>query len=137
MDQECEHLDGDYVGKCAICGDMACGECFQTIFNTLICGAHRQLEDESEWELLGFYGGSTLLDEPRFILQEQGITSIIVETEDDTIEMYVPIDEKDDAFEVLTGTGQETAECSTCKVIYSVDIGACPICGVRQVEKEI
>ncbi|MCK4776494.1 MAG: hypothetical protein KAT30_16975 [Candidatus Krumholzibacteria bacterium] len=137
MDQECEHLNGDYVGKCAICGDMVCGECFQTLFNTVICAAHEQLEDESAWELLGFYGGSTLLDEPRHFLQEQGIMSVVVETEDDTIEMYVPIDEKNDAFEVLSGTGEGTVECDSCRVIYSDEIGTCPICGVRQVEEEI
>ena len=137
MDQECEHLNGDYVGKCAICGDMVCGECFQTLFNTVICAAHEQLEDESAWELLGFYGGSASLDEPRHFLQEQGIMSVVVETEDDTIEMYVPIDEKNDAFEVLSGTGEETVECDNCRVIYSDEIGTCPICGVRQVEEEI
>jgi len=137
MGPECEHLDGDYVGKCAICGDMACGECFQTLFNTVICGAHQQLEDESAWELLGFYSSTAALEERRFFLMDQGVTSIVVESEDDMTELYVPIEEKDDAYETLSGAGENILQCDSCQVFYSEEVGTCPICGVRHVEEEI
>jgi rubrerythrin len=137
MGQECEHLDGDYVAKCAICGDMACGECFQTLFNTVICGQHEHLEDDSAWELLGFYTSPAALEERRYFMQEQGITSIVVESEDDMTEMYVPIEEKSDAFEALSGAGEDILQCDSCKVFFSKAVGTCPICGVRHVEEEI
>ncbi len=136
MGRECEHPDGDFVGKCAICGDMVCGECFQTIFNTVICSMHEELEDESEWELLGFYSSQASMEERRYFLQDQQVTSIVVESEDDVIELYVPIEEKGDAFEALQGAAEEVLQCNTCKVFYSQEVGACPICGVRHMEKE-
>jgi hypothetical protein len=137
MGTECEHPDGDFMGKCAICGDMVCGECFQSIFNTLICGAHEQLEDESAWELLGFYASVALVEEPRAYLQDQGVTSIAVESEEDTAELYVPIEEKDDAFEALQGTSEDVLQCDACKVFFSKETETCPICGVRYVGEEI
>jgi hypothetical protein len=137
MATDCEHLDGDFMGKCAICGDMVCGECMQTIFNTIICSAHEELEDESAWELLGFFSNQTALEERRYFLQEQMVTSIIVEAEDDIIELYVPIEEKDDAYEALRGSDEDVLRCDNCQVFYSEDVGVCPICGVRQVQEEI
>jgi hypothetical protein len=137
MAPECEHLDGDYIGKCAICGDMVCGECFQTLFNTVICSAHEELEDESAWELLGLYNSPSDLEERRYFLQEQGITSIVVESEEDMTELYVPIEEKDDAYETLSGASEDILQCDNCKVLYSEEVGNCPICGVRHVEEEI
>ena len=137
MGKECEHADGDFVGKCSICGDMVCGECFQTIFNTVICSMHEELEDESSWELLGFYSSQAALEERRYFLQDKQVTSIVVESEDDIIEMYVPIEEKEDAFETLQGASEDILQCDTCRVFYSEEVGACPICGVRQVEEEI
>lgn len=137
MGRECEHLDGDFVGKCAICGDMVCGECMQTIFNTVICSMHEELEDESSWELLGLYASDVDVEERRYYLQDQQITSIIVESEDDTIEMYVPLEEKDDAYEALQGAAEEILQCDNCKVFYSEEVGTCPICGVQQMEEEI
>jgi hypothetical protein len=136
MAEECEHLDGDYMGKCAICGDMVCGECYQSIFNTMICSAHEELEDEGEWELLGLYTSQESLDERRYYLQEQGITSIVVESEEDTTELYVPADVKEDAFAALQGASEEVLQCDGCQVFFSKDSGTCPICGVRYVEEE-
>jgi hypothetical protein len=137
MGMECEHPNGDYMGKCAICEDMVCGECFQTIFNTIICGEHKLLEDESSWELLGVFSDPAQLEEKRAFFQDQGITSIAVESEEDTAELYVPIDEKDDAFEASQGVSEDTLQCDTCKVYFSKDTGTCPICGVQYVEEEI
>ncbi len=136
MGRECEHADGDFVGKCSICGDMVCGECFQTIFNTVICSMHEELEDESSWELIGFYTSQSVADERRYFLQDQQVTSIVVETEDDIMEMYVPTEEKDDAFDALQGAAETVLQCDSCKVFYSEEVGACPICGVRQVNEE-
>ena len=136
MSEECEHLDGDYMGKCAICGDMVCGECYQSIFNTMICSAHEELEDEGEWELLGLYTSQESLDERRYFMQEQGITSIVVESEEDTTELYVPVDVKEDAFVALEGASEEVLQCDGCQVFFSKDAGTCPICGVRYAEEE-
>jgi hypothetical protein len=137
MVTDCEHVDGDYMGKCAICENMVCGECVQTLFNTVICGAHENLEEESSWELLGFYSSPAALDERRYFLNEQGVTSIVVESEDDMTELYVPLEEKEDAYEVLRGASEEVLQCDNCRVFYSQEVGTCPICGVRQVGKEI
>lgn len=136
MGTECEHPNGDYMGKCAICGDMVCGECFQSIFNTMICGAHEQLEDDSAWEMLGFYTSLASLEERRTFLQEQGVTSIAVESEEDTAELYVPIEEKDDGFEALQGASEDVLQCDSCKVFFSKETGTCPICGVQYVKEE-
>lgn len=136
MAEECEHLNGDYMGKCAICGDMVCGECYQSIFNTMICSAHENLVDEGEWELLGLYTTPEALVERRYFMQEQGITSIVVESEEDTTELYVPVDEKDDAYEVLQGTLEEVLQCDGCKVFFPRETGICPICGVQYAEEE-
>ena len=134
MGKKCEHLDGDFVGKCAICDDMVCGECMQTIFNTVICGAHEHLVDEPAWELLGFFTSRTSADEKRYFLQEQVVTSILVETEEDTIELYVPIEEKEEAYQALAGASEDVLHCANCRVFYSEDLETCPICGVRQDE---
>jgi hypothetical protein len=109
----------------------------QTIFNTVICSAHEQLEDESSWELLGFYTSPAALEERRYFLLEQGITSIVVDAEDDMTELYVPVEEKDEAYEALRGAAEEVLQCDNCKVFYSEEVGTCPICGVRHVEEEI
>jgi hypothetical protein len=136
MDEHCEHADGSYMGKCAICDNMVCGECFQTIFNTMICGEHGELEDESAWELVGFYTGNASVEERRYYLQEQSVTSIVVETDDDLIELYVPIEEKEEAFAALAGASEDTLQCDGCRVFFSKEIGTCPICGVRQLEED-
>jgi len=129
---ECEHLDGNIMGKCAICGDLVCGECFEEIFNTMICSNHEDIMDEGEWELVGLYTSDHPMEETRYFLNEQGLTSIMVETDDDTIELYVPVVEKSDAFAVLGGEGDELLECKGCQVQYSREASACPICGVNE-----
>lgn len=137
MEDQCEHVDGTYMGKCAICDNMVCGECFQTLFNTVICGAHRDLEDESMWELIGFFTNQSAVEERRYFLQEQSLTSIVQETDEDVMELYVPSSEKEDAFAALSGASEEILSCESCKVFFSDNIGACPICGVRQVGDEV
>jgi len=132
--RECEHLEGSMMGKCAICGRMVCGDCYRNLFNQLICNAHPSLEDESSWELIGFYSDQASLAERKFLLDEQGITSIPVEGEGDAIELYVPIEEREDAWEALRSAGEESLFCMDCKVQYSPDVGVCPVCGVRPVE---
>jgi len=133
---ECEHLDGNIMGKCAICGDLVCGECFQSLFSVMICGSHEHLLDEGEWELVGFYTDQQALEERRYFLNEQEITSIVVETDDETLELHVPVEEKDDAFAALIGATDEVLHCDSCKVFYSPEIGTCPICGVHQSSTE-
>lgn len=133
---ECEHLDGNLMGKCAICGDMVCGECFQSIFNSVICSNHKELEDEGEWELMGFFTDSTAAEERRYFLSEQSLTSIVVEGDDDLIEFYVPVEEKEDAYNALLGPSEDVVNCENCQVLYSAEIEACPICGARNVDQE-
>ena len=132
MSTECEHLDGSYMGKCAICGDVVCGECFQTVFNAMICSAHEELEDEGTWELIGFYTSTAPVEERRYFLQDKNVTSLVVETEDDTIELYVPAEERDDAFAALAGPSEDQLQCNNCRVFFSPEVGTCPICGVRE-----
>ena len=129
MDQECEHLDGDFVGKCAICGDMVCGECFQTLFNTVICAAHEHLEDESAWELVGFYTDRAAVAQTRFDLEDKEIASIIVEGDEETVELYIPLEEREHADEVLMSSPDDAVFCEDCRIQYSPEMGACPVCG--------
>ncbi|MDH3198151.1 MAG: hypothetical protein OEO21_07905 [Candidatus Krumholzibacteria bacterium] len=133
---ECEHQDGDIMGSCAICGDTVCGECVQTVFDTMICSVHGDLEDEGAWELVGFYSGSVPIEERRFYLNEQGLTSLAVEADDDVTELYVPGEEKEDAYAVLSSASEDGLQCDDCRVYYSADLGSCPVCGVRTVEEE-
>ena len=129
---ECEHPDGNIMGKCGICGDLVCGECLEEIFNTMICGNHQEMMDEGEWELVGLYAADHPMDERRYFLSEQGVTSIVVETDDDTIELYVPAPEKPDAFAALGGETDGLLECKGCQVQYTHEASACPICGVKE-----
>jgi len=132
---ECEHQDGDIMGSCTVCGDTVCGECMQTVFDTIICSAHGDLEDEGAWELVGFYSSPTSMEERRFYLSEQGLTSLAVEADDDIIELYVPAEEKDDAYAALSGA-LDALHCDDCRVYYSPDLGTCPVCGARIIEEE-
>lgn len=127
--QECEHLDSDVMGKCAICGNMVCSECYRTVFGQMICSAHEELEDESEWDVIGFYNDFDVVAEVRFELKEQGLTSLELEADADTIELYVPPDEKDDAWEAILEVSGEFNTCEECQVHFSSEIGICPICG--------
>lgn len=127
--EECEHLDGDVMGKCAICGNMVCSECYRTVFNQMICNAHEELEEESAWEVIGFYTDHDVVAEVRFELKEQSLTSLELEADADTIELYVPPEEKDDAWDSIVGIAGEFNTCEECQVHFSSDIGICPICG--------
>ena len=132
MANECEHDEGSPMGTCAICGELVCSECFRTVFNQNICGSHEELEDESAWELVGFYASEASLAERRFYLEEQGITSIVVQADDESIELYVPEDEKEDAYAALVSSGEGTLFCPSCEVQYAAELSVCPLCGVRQ-----
>jgi len=133
---QCEHVDGDIMGSCAICGDTVCGECMQTVFDTMICSAHGDLGDEGAWELVGFFSSPASIEDRRFFLNEQGLTSLAVDAEDDITELYVPGEEKDDAFAALSGSSEDTLHCEECRVYYSPELGTCPVCGTRAVEEE-
>jgi hypothetical protein len=135
MGFDCEHEEGSPMGHCAICGDMTCSECFRTIFNQTICAAHQDLEDESGWELVGFYSSEAAMSERRYYLEEQGITSIVVDTDEEAIELYVPEEEKDDAYAALVASGEDTLYCASCQVQYAPELETCPLCGVRAMEE--
>jgi hypothetical protein len=92
---KCDHSDGTHVGTCAVCGDPVCSECFQSLFNVVICSNHEGLEDESDWELIALYSSSDGSDNLRFFLDDQGLASVAVENEEGTMEVYVPIEQKD------------------------------------------
>ena len=123
------------MGKCAICENMVCSECLQSLFNAMICSAHPDLEDESAWELIGFHADADALEERRYFLDEQTITSIVVESDDDMVEMYVAGEQKEDAYSILAGSDDMHA-CDTCKVIFAKAIDACPVCGAAQTQDQ-
>jgi len=50
--------------------------------------------------------------------------------DDDVIEVHVPAEERDDAWELLYGESDDLVGCKECRVLYSPEIGACPGCGV-------
>jgi hypothetical protein len=104
----------------------------RTVFNQIICESHEDLEDETAWELVGFYTSESSLEERRYYLEEQGITSVVVETDDDTIELYVPEVEKEDAYNALASSSEETISCSNCHVEFASEMQVCPLCGVRE-----
>jgi RNA polymerase subunit RPABC4/transcription elongation factor Spt4 len=110
---------------------MVCSECYRTVYNQMICSAHEALEEESSWEVIGFYSDADSAAAVRFELIEQGLTSLAVEADADTIELYVPPDEKDDAWEIVCNLTGDFESCTPCRVHYSSDIGICPICGVK------
>lgn len=134
---KCDHSDGTHVGSCAVCGDPVCTECFQALFNVVICSNHEGLEDEGEWELLGLYMTSTGSDNLRFFLDDQGIASVAVENEEGTMEVYVPIEHKDDAWASLDGgeAGDDMIKCDEDKLYFAREIGECPICGTGAAEQ--
>ena len=131
MGFDCDHEEGSPMGNCAICGDMTCSECFRTIFNKTICAAHEDLEDESCWELVGFYTSESVLAERRYYLEGQGLTSIVVDTDEEAIELYVPEEEKEDAYLALVSSGGTMLFCPSCRAQYAPDLNACPLCGVK------
>jgi len=97
----------------------------------MICDLHPGLEDDSEWGLVGIFTDTNLVAQRRYDLEESGITVLAVEAEDDNIEVYVPNEEKDDAFAALT-TGDENS-CAECEIQFGEDIEICPVCGAKPV----
>ena len=128
---KCDHSDGTHVGSCAVCGDPVCTECAVPLFNTNICSNHENLEDESEWELIALYSSSEGSDAMRFLFDDHGVASIMVENEEGHMEVYVPIEEKDEAWASLEGgeAGDEMIKCDEDKLYFAREIGECPICG--------
>jgi hypothetical protein len=108
-----------------------CSECFQALFNTVICSNHENLEDEGDWELLALYANSEGSDGLRFFLDDHGVPSVAVETEEGAMEVYVPIEEKDDAWAALEGgeAGDDMIRCDEDRLYFAREIGECPICG--------
>ena len=135
MEHGCEHTDGSPIGKCAICGRTVCSECYQDIFGAMICDLHRGLEDESSWELVGFFADTPELAERRYALEENGITSLIVDYEEDAVELYVPNEDKDDAFAALTASGEEEYGCPECRIQFTKEMHACPVCGAAPADR--
>ena len=128
---KCDHSDGTMAGICAVCGDPVCSECFQPIFNTVICSNHEALEDESEWEMVVLYASNDGVDGTRFFLDDQGISSIAVENEEGMVELYVSIEDKDETWAVLEGgeAGDDMLRCDESKVFFARTISECPVCG--------
>jgi hypothetical protein len=102
----------------------------------MICDGHPELEEESAWELVGFYLDAATLADRRFLLEDSGIMSIAVETDDDTTELYVAAEEKEDGYNILQTSGEEVCHCEDCEIQFSVDIGSCPLCGAKRTERE-
>jgi hypothetical protein len=128
---KCDHADGTNVGTCAVCGDPVCSECFSPLFNTVICSNHEGLDDEGEWELVALYATEGPVNSVRYYLDDQGVASIAVETDEGSVELYVAIAEKDEAWAALDGgeAGDDMLRCEECRVYYAREIGECPICG--------
>lgn len=134
---KCDHTDGTNVGTCAVCGDPVCSECFQSLFNVVICSNHEGLEDEGEWEMLALYSASEGADSLRFFLDDHGIASVLVVGEEEHVEVYVPIEEKDEAWATLDGgeAGDDMIRCDEDRLYFSREIGECPICGTGAEEQ--
>ena len=132
--EACDHADGSPVGQCGICDQMVCSECFRSVFNEVICDAHGELEDESEWVLVGFYADTEGLDERRYTLADHSVVSIVTAVDEESIELYVPNDDKDEAFALLSAPSDETVLCSECKIEFAKSIGVCPLCDVTRVQ---
>ncbi|HEX6791078.1 MAG TPA: hypothetical protein VF247_07185 [Candidatus Krumholzibacteria bacterium] len=128
---KCDHSDGTHVGSCAVCGEPVCTECFQALFNVNICANHEGLEDEGEWELVALYMSTDGSDGLRFHLDDHGVQSLAVENEDGIMEVYVPIEEKDEAWASLEGgeAGDDMIKCDEDRLYFAREIGECPICG--------
>ena len=131
MEHGCEHAEGSPIGKCAICERTVCTECYNDVFGTMICDMHRGLEDDSDWELVGFFSDAASVTRRRYVLEENGITSLVVDNEEEVVELYVPNDEKDDAFAALSASAENEISCSECKIQYTRDMETCPVCGAK------
>jgi hypothetical protein len=97
----------------------------------MICDLHVGLEDDSAWELVGFFGDTTMLAQRRYVLDENGITSLVVDHEEEAVELYVPNEEKDDAYAALAVSAEDEHSCPGCKIFYTGDMETCPVCGAK------
>lgn len=131
MEQGCEHTEGSPIGKCAICDRTVCSECYNDVFGAMICDLHPGLDEESSWELVGFFEDAMSLAERRYALEEGGISSLVVEGDEEAIELYVPTDDKEDAFAILSGSGDGEHSCMECQIQYAGSMDACPVCGAK------
>ncbi len=119
------------MGMCAVCGKTVCSECYRTVFNEMICDEHEALEDESAWELVGIFTDPSVVADRRFQLEENGISSIAAQGDEEAIELYVPAEDKDEGFAVLQSSAEEGGICKECRIQYPADAEACPLCGGR------
>ena len=119
-----------------MCGKTVCSECYRTVFNDMICDEHEALEDESAWELVAIYTDPAMVADKRYQLEENGISSISVQGEEDAVELYVPAEEKDEGFAVLQTAGDDVGICKHCQIQYSTELEACPLCGGRHTGSE-
>jgi hypothetical protein len=131
---KCDHSDGTHVGMCAVCGEPVCSECYQPLFSVMICANHESLEDEGEWELLALYASADGADSLRFFLDDHLVKSVVVEDEDGAVQVFVPIEEKDEAWAALDGgeAGDDMIRCDEDRLYFSREIGECPICGLGE-----
>jgi hypothetical protein len=136
MEHGCEHIEGSPIGKCAICERTVCTECYNEVFGAMICDLHAGLEDDSEWELVAFFSDATLVTPRRYVLEENGITSLVVDHEDEAVELYVPNDEKEDAFASLLISADEETTCGECRILFAKELDSCPICGSKPMDIE-
>lgn len=127
----CEHTESSPIGKCAICDRTVCSECYNEVFGSMICDLHRGLEDEADWELAGHYVTSSVVEERRYVLEESGITSLVVDGDDEAVELYVPANEKEDAYSALTASAGDEVFCGDCMIEHSRELDACPVCGAK------
>ena len=74
MEEVCEHLESSPIGHCSICGRTVCTDCYREIFNAMICDQHEKLEDEGEWELVGYYAVGT--DKLLELMHTAGFTGV-------------------------------------------------------------
>jgi len=125
----CEHESGNLIGKCAICGEMICEDCYRSVYNQMMCGAHRDLEDESTWELAGSYHTNDPIDEVKFALGEHGVAALFVEVDTDTVELYVPEEDKESVWEMFKASSDADRLCHECKINFSDQVTLCPVCG--------
>ena len=125
------------MGMCAICGKTVCSECYRTVFNETICDEHLALEDESGWELVGMFADPAVVADRRYRLEENGIASLSVQSDEDVIELYVPAEEKVEGFAVLQATAEEGGLCYECRIQYPADHDVCPLCGGKHTEPGI
>lgn len=135
MEHGCEHAEASPIGKCAICDRTVCSECYREVFHTMICDLHESLEDESEWAVAGLYTDDSTLGERRYTLEDSGITSLVVESDGETSELYVPIEEKDDAFSTLSASGDGTNLCEECRIQFPEEEDSCPMCGAPPMDR--